>query len=91
MRTSARWVLNWWPSIPIPTSCSSTPVFVDMDEVEENEFNLNVPRYVDTFEPELRTDVDEALRALVNVEKKVKDAEATLMSILRDVGYAVDR
>ena len=64
---------------------------VDMDEVEENEFNLNVPRYVDTFEPELRTDVDEALRALVNVEKKVKDAEATLMSILRDVGYAVDR
>ena len=25
---------------------------VDMDEIEENDFNLNVPRYVDTFEPE---------------------------------------
>ncbi len=24
---------------------------VDIDEVEENEFDLNVPRYVDTFEP----------------------------------------
>ena len=34
---------------------------VDMDEVEENEFNLNVPRYVDTFEPEPRMDVMEAL------------------------------
>ena len=25
---------------------------VGMDEIEENEFNLNIPRYVDTFEPE---------------------------------------
>ena len=25
---------------------------VDMDDIEENEFNLNIPRYVDTFEPE---------------------------------------
>ena len=27
---------------------------VDMTEIEENEFNLNVPRYVDTYEPEAR-------------------------------------
>ena len=25
---------------------------VDMEELEENEFNLNIPRYIDTFEPE---------------------------------------
>ena len=25
---------------------------VDKAEIEENEFNLNLPRYVDTFEPE---------------------------------------
>ena len=25
---------------------------VDLEEVEENEFNLNVPRYVETFETE---------------------------------------
>ena len=25
---------------------------VELDEIEENEFNLNIPRYVDTFEPE---------------------------------------
>ena len=64
---------------------------VDMDEVEENEFNLNVPRYVDTFEPEPRMDVDDALRALVNAETTRKNAEATLVSLLRDVGYAVDK
>ena len=64
---------------------------VDMDEVEENEFNLNVPRYVDTFEPEPRMDVDEMLRAIVDAEKKAKDAKATLLNLLRDVGYAVDK
>ena len=64
--------------------------FVDMNEIEENEFNLNVPRYVDTFEPEPRMDVDEALRALVDAEKEAEDAEATLVSLLRDVGYAID-
>ena len=64
---------------------------VDMDEVEENEFNLNVPRYVDTFEPEPRMDVDEVLRALVIAEKKAEDAEATLLNLLRDVGYAVGK
>ena len=63
---------------------------VDMDEVEENEFNLNVPRYVDTFELEPRMDVDEVLRTLANATKKAEDAEATLLNLLRDVGYAVD-
>lgn len=28
------------------------------DEIEGNEFNLNIPRYVDTFEEEAPIDVD---------------------------------
>ncbi len=35
---------------------------VDMDEIEENEFNLNIPRYVDTFEPEEQIDLQDAIR-----------------------------
>jgi type I restriction enzyme M protein len=34
---------------------------VDMEEIEENEFNLNIPRYVDTFEPEEEIDLKEAI------------------------------
>ena len=64
---------------------------VDIDEVEENEFNLNVPRYVDAFEPEPRMDVDEALGALIDAEKKAEDAKTTLLSLLEDVGYAVGK
>lgn len=34
---------------------------VDMDDIEENEFNLNIPRYVDTFEPEEQIDLKTAI------------------------------
>ncbi|MGZ4978528.1 MAG: N-6 DNA methylase, partial [Methylobacter sp.] len=34
---------------------------VDMEEIEENEFNLNIPRYVDTFEPEEEIDLAQAI------------------------------
>ena len=64
---------------------------VDVDEIEENEFNLNVPRYVDTFEPEPQIDVNEVLRSLAHAERGAEDAETTLLKVLRDVGYAVGR
>ena len=32
----------------------------DVTELEENEFNLNVPRYVDISEPEEKIDIQEA-------------------------------
>ena len=63
---------------------------VDMDEVEENEFNLNVPRYVDTFEPKPRIDVTEVLSQLHDAETARIEAERTLAAMLRKVGYAPD-
>ena len=63
---------------------------VDMEEIEDNEFNLNVPRYVDTFELEPRIEVRDAMKALQDAEVKVRNAEVTLLELLQDVGYAVD-
>jgi len=60
---------------------------VGLDEIGENEFNLNIPRYVDTFEPEPRIEVREALKALADAEDAVKDAETALRELLRGVGY----
>jgi type I restriction enzyme M protein len=37
---------------------------VDRAEIEENEFNLNLPRYVNTFEPEEDILIEDALREL---------------------------
>ncbi len=61
---------------------------VGLDEVEENEYNLNIPRYVDTFEPEPRVEVQDALRALLDAEVAARGAEAELQRLLSEVGYA---
>ena len=60
---------------------------VSLDEIAENEFNLNIPRYVDTFEPEPRVEVKEALKALADAEQALRDAESSLYKHLESVGY----
>ena len=63
---------------------------VDMEEVEENEFNLNVPRYVDTFDPEPRIEVEDALQQLDSAEEARIKAKTALTAVLREIGYATD-
>ena len=63
---------------------------VDLDEVKENEFNLNVPRYVDTFEPERTIHVADALQALREAQEQARDAETELIGLLRSSGYLQD-
>jgi type I restriction enzyme M protein len=60
---------------------------VGIAEIAENEFNLNIPRYVDTFEPEPRIEVKEAMKALVDAENAFLAAEGALMQMLRGAGY----
>ena len=61
---------------------------VGLDEIEDNEFNLNIPRYVDTFEPETRVEVKDALEALRGAESATRTAAAELSQLLRSAGYA---
>jgi type I restriction enzyme M protein len=61
---------------------------VGLEEIDENDFNLNIPRYVDTFEPEPRVDVKDALMALGEAERAVREAECLLRERLKSVGYA---
>jgi type I restriction enzyme M protein len=60
---------------------------VGLDEIEENEFNLNIPRYVDTFEPEPRVPVKDALKALKDAEDELKLAGDSLADWLKRLGY----
>jgi type I restriction enzyme M protein len=60
---------------------------VSLDEIAENEFDLNIPRYVDTFEPEPRIEVEEALKALETAETEVWQAEVSFRQLLKGIGY----
>jgi len=59
---------------------------VDMDEIEENEFNLNIPRYVDTFEPEEQIDLKQAIADF----KKAMQTETTIEKELEDLLKTID-
>jgi type I restriction enzyme M protein len=63
---------------------------VDMEEIADNDFNLNVPRYVDTFEPEVLVDVHGALQALRQADTEVIAAEKRLAITLREIGLSND-
>ncbi|MDF2854645.1 MAG: methylase [Neobacillus sp.] len=59
---------------------------VDMEELEENEFNLNIPRYVDTFEREEEIDLIEAIEGFRSIQKeecKVDELLAKLLEALK--------
>lgn len=60
---------------------------VEMDEIERNDYNLNVPRFVDTTEPEEPIDVDEVLAELNDLEKERDEIEEKMYDYLEELGY----
>ena len=52
-----------------------------LEEVQENDWNLNIPRYVDTFEPEPDIDIDA-------VAKEIRALDAQMASVDKEIkGY----
>ncbi len=60
---------------------------VSLGEIEQNDWNLNISRYVDTAEEEERIDVGEAVRKLRELEQERAAAEATMNRYLAELGY----
>ncbi|EHK02247.1 N-6 DNA methylase [Candidatus Haloredivivus sp. G17] len=60
---------------------------VDLEEIEENDWNLNVPRYVDTTEPEEPVDVSEKLQELEDLEEKRSQTEDKMQNFMKELNY----
>ena len=60
---------------------------VPVAEIERNDWNLNITRYVDTAQEEERIDVADAVRKLREMERKRAAAEATMNRYLAELGY----
>jgi type I restriction enzyme M protein len=71
-----------------PDELSKHARVVGFDEISENEFNLNVPRYVDTFEPEPHVDVKDAMKAVREADAFAIAAGEELSRMLQRAGYA---
>jgi type I restriction enzyme M protein len=57
-----------------------------MDEIRENDFNLNIPRYVEPVIEEESITVDEALKNLKQSLDAAYAAEDRLASLLKNAG-----
>jgi type I restriction enzyme M protein len=55
---------------------------VEMEELEENDYNLNMPRYVDAFEPEEEIDLKEAIEDFNSVLQSEEQTENSLSELL---------
>lgn len=60
---------------------------VILEEIKENDYNLNISRYVDISEPEQKIDIKEALARLRALERQRNEAEKTMNAYLKELGY----
>ncbi len=58
------------------------------DEIAENDYNLNIPRYVDTFEPEPEIDLDAVAAHIRKIGEDMKDVDAKIASYCDELGIA---
>ena len=49
-----------------------------MEEIKENDFNLNIPRYVDTFEEEEPVDLKHVVAELKKLEDDIKEVDKAI-------------
>lgn len=57
-----------------------------MDEIKGNDYNLNIPRYVDTFEEEELIDFDEVQGNIRRIKGELAEVEAQMEQYLKEIG-----
>ena len=57
-----------------------------MEEIESNDFNLNIPRYVDTSEKEEEIDLVAKAADIENLNADIKSAETELKKYFDELG-----
>ena len=56
-----------------------------LEEIKDNDYNLNIPRYVDTFEEEEPIDLDDVNRQLAEVDEEITRLEKELEAMLAEL------
>lgn len=57
-----------------------------MEEIKENDYNLNIPRYVDTFEEEEEIDIIEVQKNIKELDKEIEELKKSLEADLKELG-----
>ena len=58
-----------------------------LEEIQENDFNLNIPRYVDTFEEEEEIDLIAVQAQRKEIEAEIAKLNEQMDGYLKELGY----
>ena len=58
-----------------------------LDEIKDNDYNLNIPRYVDTFEEEAEIDLMAVRAERLKLQAQLNDIETQMSQYLAELGY----
>jgi len=59
---------------------------VPLDEIKENDYNLNIPRYVDTFEEEEDIDLEEVANKIIEIDKEMIEVDKEIKKFCDELG-----
>ena len=59
-----------------------------LSEVIENDYNLNIPRYVDTFEAEVEIDIAQVAGELVELDKQMNETDITIADFCQQLNIS---
>ena len=59
-----------------------------MQKEKDNDYNLNIPRYVDTFEAEAEIDLDAIAQQLQALEQDSQKTDAIIADFCKELGIA---
>jgi len=57
-----------------------------MEEIRENDYNLNIPRYVDTFEEEEPVDLTAVASEMKALDSEMQSIDATIQGFCNELG-----
>ena len=57
-----------------------------LDEIKQNDYNMNIPRYVDTFEEEEIIDIDQVNAEIAELKIQIAAIEAEMDKYLEELG-----
>ena len=57
-----------------------------LSEIKENDYNLNIPRYVDTFEEEEAVDIETTKKEISRLEAELKSVQSKMSEYLAELG-----
>src|SRR5574344_2104999 len=59
---------------------------VSLEKIKENDYNLNIPRYIDMFEEEEEIDIKEVQKQLKEIDKEIAETDKELNKYLKELG-----